>query len=352
MKKKEAIIDIWRESFSDSDEYLDMFFSKVYHDEDALVLKDNGEIVSSMLLQRYAMNFHGAVVPISYVCGAATRKSRRGTGCMCHLMHDALKNSYARGDVFSVLIPANEWLFHYYEKFGYSPACYINVERYTSEHTFRHSGGYGQVLDVGTDDAYAFFNDCMMRRNCCVQHTEEQYSQILMDNSVDGGAVIAVADNDGVIAAMAFAVPTDTSEVKVKDVLARDTDSRNAVLGFVHDTFPGSSITVWGWYHDVPGALLARGMVRVVDVRKALEIIAHQYPKMKGVFTIHDGCIESNNHTFRMRDGVVEVEDGRLVKPDYDIDIEVFSSLLFGNDETRTLLDFPAVRPFISLMLD
>lgn len=350
--KKDAIIDIWRESFSDSDQYLDMFFSEVYRDDDALVLKEDGEIVSSMLLQRYAMTFHGAVVPVSYICGAATRRAQRGHGCMCRLMHDALKSSYARGDVFSTLIPANEWLFHYYERFGYSPACYINVERYTSEHTFRYSGKYGQIFNVDSPEAYAFFNDCMMQRNCCVQHTQEQYSHILMDNSLDGGTVIAIADKSGELMAMAFAVPTDTDEVKVKDVLSRDTDSRNAVLSLVHDTFHGSSITVWGWYDEVAGALLARGMIRVVNVRKALDVLAHRYPKMKGVFTIHDDCIESNNHTFRLHDGVVEIIDGSQEESDYDVDIEVFSSLLFGNYETRSLLDFPAVRPFISLMLD
>ena len=37
---------------------------------------------------------------------------------------------------------------------------------------------------------------------------------------------------------------------------------------------------------------------------------------------------------------------------DYDVDIEVLTSMVFGNDVTRKILDFPATRPFISLMLD
>ena len=71
-------IVLWRECFDDTDQYVDMFFSEVYRDEDALVLEEEGRIVSSMMLQRYTMNFHGVTSSVSYVCGAATAKSLRG----------------------------------------------------------------------------------------------------------------------------------------------------------------------------------------------------------------------------------------------------------------------------------
>lgn len=59
MKKKDAVLKLWRECFDDSDQYVDMFFSEVYRDDDALLLEQDNRPISSMLLQRYAMNFHG-----------------------------------------------------------------------------------------------------------------------------------------------------------------------------------------------------------------------------------------------------------------------------------------------------
>lgn len=75
MNKKDAVKKIWRESFDDSEQYVDMFFSRIYRDDDAMLLVDNGIPSSSLLLQRYAMNFHGVTVSIGYVCGAATIKA-------------------------------------------------------------------------------------------------------------------------------------------------------------------------------------------------------------------------------------------------------------------------------------
>ena len=82
MKKKDIVLKLWRECFDDSDQFVDMFFSRVYRDEDALVLDKDGRVVSSMLLQRYSMNFHGVTLPVSYICGAATAPEMRAHGYM------------------------------------------------------------------------------------------------------------------------------------------------------------------------------------------------------------------------------------------------------------------------------
>jgi hypothetical protein len=351
MNKKDAVKKIWRESFDDSEQYVDMFFSRIYRDDDAMLLVDNGIPSSSLLLQRYAMNFHGVTVSIGYVCGAATIKDARCHGLMHRLMSDALRESYRRGDVLCSLIPANEWLFHYYGHQGFSPVFYVDVERYTSMHTFRHSGKYFRFEDIDSDDAYDFFNTMMRQRPCCVQHSREQYDWILMDNSIDSGTVLGIVDGMDNIAALAFVVSHDGIAL-VKDVLAVDNDARDAILEEIHNLYADMPVTVLGYYTPGREELVARGMARIVNAFRCLEIIASVYPRLKLVMRLCDSIVPENSHVYRIHDGLCEIDDDYEGQCDFDIDIEVLTSIIFGNDVTRRLLDFPATRPFISLMLD
>lgn len=351
MKKKDAVLKLWRECFNDSDQYVDMFFSEVYRDDDALLLEQDNRPISSMLLQRYAMNFHGVTISVSYVCGAATTRDSRDRGCMSALMREALRESYDRGDAFCTLIPANELLYHYYGHFCFSPVFYVDTERYTSAHTFRHHGVYERYDALDSHEAYSFFHRMMEQRRCTVQHTEEQYRYILMDNSADAGIVAAIADGAGEPVAMAFAVPVD-GEAVVKDVLAIDEDAREAVLDEVHREFADMPVTVYGYYNSDCGELQPRGMARIINAGKCLSIISAAYPKMRLALRLSDPVIEENNATFIISDGTCRRDGQYTGKLDYDIDIEVLTSIIFGNDVTRRILDFPAVRPFISLMLD
>ncbi len=351
MEKKDIVLSLWRECFNDSDQFIDMFFSQVYRDDDALLLEKNGRAVSSMLLQRYSMNFHGVTLPVSYICGAATAAYARAHGYMAELLDVGLNESYRRGDVFSSLIPASGWLFKYYEKAGFSPVFYNCVVHFTSAHPFHHVGDYRPYTDIGSDEAYGFFDMMMRMRPCCIQHTREQYHQIIMDNSLDGGNVIAISDADGRIVAMAFAVPDD-GEVKVKEVLASDNDARNGVLALVKDTFGGMSMTVLEYFS--PGIeRTVRGMARVVNVHRALSVLASAHDNLKLAVKVRDRLIEDNCHIYLVGAGKCVVNDSYNPDSlDYDIDVEVLTSMLFGNEVTERLLNFPAVRPYISLMLD
>ena len=351
MNKKEAIQQIWRECFNDSDQYVDMFFSTVYSDADAMTAEHDGVVVSSILLQRYAMNFHGVTCSVSYICGAATLKKWRGMGFMTGLVRRALRESFERGDLMCALIPAGPTLYRYYERLGFSPVFYADIEHYTSAHTFPHEGEYTLITDLDAEKVYEFFNSMMMRRPCTVQHTREQYDQILMDNSVSGGSVIGLSDLCGNIAALGFVVPVD-GEATVTDILACTPDAEEALLDEIRRRYAGDPMTVYGYYGGRDYNLDPRGMGRIVNMYECAGILANAYPGMRLAIRIHDSIIRENNHIYIIDGGSAVINDGYGGRLDYDDDMEVFTSIVFGNDVTRRLLDFPAVRPFMSLMLD
>lgn len=352
MTTKDTVKKIWTECFDDTPQWIEMFFSEVYRDEDAVTLSHDGLTVSSLMLQRYAMNFHGSVIPAGYICGAATLPQCREKGYMTRLLHDALHKCDERGDMICTLIPAGEALFRLYRHAGFSPAFYINLERYTSAHTFSHTKEYTQSRAIDTDENYALFSDLMMRRPCCVQHDRTRWHQIIMDNSIDGGTPIILVDSYGNGCAIAFTVPTDDDSVRITDLLAKDADSRLGALAVVREIYGNLPIEVYGYFDAPAGIETPRGSVRIVDVYRLLQLLADAYPELKANIKVNDGIITRNSHIYVIERGSVLINDGFRGTLDYDIDIEVLASIVFGNDVTRRLLGFPATRPFISLMLD
>lgn len=351
MTRKDTVRDIWTKCFDDTREWMDMFFSKIYRDDEAHTLEVDGRTVSSLMMRPYTMDFHNTSLPTSYIYGAATLQPWRDKGCMTQLITQSLRKGYDAGDVLCTLIPNNEPLFKYYERMGFSPVFYINLERYTSAHVFSPEGSYTRIDDVDSDEVYELFDRLMSERPCAIHHSRQQWSEIVADNAVDGGAIVAIADEVGTPVAVAVTVPTDEG-VKVADLLARDADSRLGALAMVRDIYGERPIEVLGYFNDPQGSATARGCARVVNALSLLEALAKAYPTLSMTLRLNDPLLLPNSHIYIIDRGTVLINDGFLGQLDYDIDVEVLASIIFGNDVTRRLLDFPAVRPFMSLMLD
>lgn len=383
---------LWRDSFNDTPDYLDYFFTEVYRDADAMVWRDGGKVVSALLLQPYTLNYFDTDVPIGYICGACTGHADRGKGFMSRMMRDTLCESHAKGQLLCALIPADAGLFAYYSRFGFADVMRMDVQRFTSVHRFRYEGDYITV-DNGEDivGLYAQFDKMMHMRPACVQHSLRQYRNILSDLYCDGGSVVALRDSvTGEVAAIAFAVPSAADgSVTVRDLLAWSDDSRNAVLAEVMRRYPGSMLTLWAYPGDkteakvvgtlsgadvddditsyytatefesrgTSGSMCPRGSMRIIDAMSILDILAKSHPDLKVNIRLHDDIISDNDFAFFIDRGEVTRVDpivygGRNGFYDYDVDICVLTSMLFGNSVTRDLLDIPTVSPFISLMLD
>ncbi|MCI8667975.1 MAG: GNAT family N-acetyltransferase [Lachnospiraceae bacterium] len=117
---------LWKEVFGDSDEYLDIFFSRVYKEKNTLVRCIDGKPAAALYMIPYEICINGKKHILQYLYALATKAEYRRKGIMTELIHQAHKIGKKRGYVSSVLIPACQELYAFYQQLGYNIAYYQN----------------------------------------------------------------------------------------------------------------------------------------------------------------------------------------------------------------------------------
>ena len=93
---------LWQTVFHDSDEYVRMFFDRVYQPENTFVIEQEGRGVVAMLQAvPYGVKINSAILPCAYVCGVCTHPSERGKGYMKVLLREAMHAMRKRGFALS-----------------------------------------------------------------------------------------------------------------------------------------------------------------------------------------------------------------------------------------------------------
>ena len=358
MSKRDDIIKIWQESFNDSREYVSMYFERVYRDDEALTLTDTqGATVSSLLLQHFDMSLRGVECPVSYIAGAATRRSQRGKGYMSELMRTALRASAERGDMLCALIPARSALYYFYSRFGFSTVFFTKEQRFTALHSFPVEGEYHEMEHPAADDVWEAFDRFQHERECYILHTRRDLDNIQADLESDGGdfVVMAVDDEDRGprIVSMAWAVKRDDL-LLVTDVMGESVDARTAALRALRNRYAGGPVLLYGRPADtLGGRRRPRGMARVVNAGLLLQAMAATNPKWESRIRVADPLLpEVNAHTYIIKGGECDIDDSYAGRLDLDIPIDVLADIAFSSTEIGEVMRFPSLRPMISLMLD
>lgn len=110
---------LWAEVFDEAEKAVDLFFDKTQDFIHGYLAEKNGEPVSALYLLDGSVNGKKA----HYLCGAATKSNHRRRGIMGGLLEYSLTDAKNRGDVYSLLYPANSGLYNFYAKFGYTARC-------------------------------------------------------------------------------------------------------------------------------------------------------------------------------------------------------------------------------------
>lgn len=353
MSKKDEIKRLWKECFGDSPEYIDMYFSRIYSEESTLTAQnDEGRTVSMLQLMNYNMLFCNKQTELCYIGGAATARKCRGQGHMTRLMIAALDQAADRGAMMCALIPAHGWLYFFFERFGFSNVYLTDRQCYTSFHPFATEATYHSVTDNYAPEVIDAFDRYERLRPGGVIHSRRDFLNILDDLSFrDNGTFVAVGRAETPVAGMAWGF--DNGEfIQVNELLGIDHDARTGALQALRSHFPGRPFTVLAPADDHTGRQLRpRGMGRIVNVKKCLDLIAENDPDWRCRIRVTDPLLEHNSHIFNVANGICSITDTSPARLDFDVSIDVFTRIVFSSPATGAMLGFPSRRTHIALML-
>lgn len=320
--EKQQVMDLWRTSFDDSEEFIKLYFDRVYNKENTLVIEKNGQVVSSLQMLPYTMTYYGTEISVSYIYGACTLPSERGQGLMKQLFLQAFEKMKYYDVAITVVIPAEGWLFDFYRQLGYTEAFDYSKEYYTRPYKTVWEPNLTVVPPTvpSMKSLYTFFDRNLRKRTCCMLHTYDDFVTILRDLELAGGEMLTAIDDQEQPVGMAFVLPPRLDEGgsdiekyvpireilydndRIKSLLLQEATLQNQVKKAVIRT-PSNGPDIF-----------PLGMARVMDTHRLI----HHWA------STHD-------NTALTIEGMEKMEIRSL---------------------TRLLLDYPAREAYMSLMLD
>lgn len=343
---KQQIRSLYDASFPEDLKWNDWYFDKICQDANVHFLEKEDRIVSCLVMDKYAFDYHGTNLPLGYISGACTTPYSRHKGYMSELMVDTLGDAYDQGLAFAGLIPAHDRLYFFYDKFGFSTVVYIDCERYTSVHRFERDDNY-----TPCEPTYQTFAALERLTKCNIVHSHSDYEAICGDIAHDGGVITAVSDHAGNPAAMAFCVQHG-AEAEVRALYAVNDIAAEYALSLAKEHYPYMPMVVWAPPSHRKASLRARGMMRIINVSTVLSALAFSHPKLSQTIKVTDKLLPQNNHTYIIKGGRCSIDDVSPKRPDLDVKINTLTSLLFSSERIGDIFGLPTRHPMMPLMLD
>lgn len=349
---KEEVKILWKLCFEDNEEFTNLYFTMRYKDEINLAIKENGEVISALQMIPYPMTYCNQIIPTSYISGACTHPEFRAKGTMKQLLAEAFQKMYDENVLLTTLIPAEEWLFGYYNKTGYAPVFDYSTELVNTK-SLSPSDEYNIIYSNDFhSEVFAYFNQKMMERPVCLQHTEEDFKVILADLKLGDGKLFIAQTGSG-ICGLAICV-LESKALHVMELFAENNSIKDTLLSCAAKEMHTTEIKLIVPPRFIDSRKL--GMARIINAEDMLQIYAMIYPKLNISLKLVDPIIEANNGYFDISHGIVKrsstKQSGDKIN---EVTIQQLTQALLGYKTAElpdALSSFATKNPYMSLMLN
>ena len=264
-----------------------------------MLAEEGSKAIGHLQFPQLTLSLGEETLPAGYVVAVCTHPDHRGKGIMRPLLHEALRREKARGDVVSVLLPAEDWLYRYSTSVGgYAPVVnrarsnrredalreedpavtasslvdyLLRVEASQQEPSLLHSRAFWEVI---TED---------------FEQEEDLALQIHRTESslIDGALFLVKGESELLVQALYGMRP-------VREELLTEV-ARSSALPLSYLLRPSEG-----------GIPEARAMMRVLDAPRFLEALVKYYPELGLSFTYRDELFPENDGDYLISAGKVE----------------------------------------------
>ena len=304
MKDIEQLKSLWKSLFGDTEAFISLFFHEVVREENIRVLEEKGRILSALYMLPYPFRIWNQEVTASYISGAGTLPEAQGRGLMRRLLIDSFKEMERRQIPLSILIPAEPWLYGFYEKSGYATVFAYNQQVYPpKEQRFWEKGfsckedGVRLVedslqqredslryrkdgLQCGEDDlqysenglkygedailleqysisdlgdsflqkredlmgaCFSYFDQRLRERNACILHFYTNFRTIVHDYAISDGKIWVALNSEHIPVGIIFTVPAGGSSFVAKELVADSEEVKEVLLRTALNHYHASS---------------------------------------------------------------------------------------------------------------
>lgn len=227
----EGLKEIWKLSFGDEDRFIDLYFQNRDWSSETAVLQTDGRIVSMQtLIPVSMMGEDGEKCSAAMLYAVATHPDHQKRGYADQLIEFANQTLLAEGRGATVLVPATEELFRFYEKRGYQRGFYVREALLTGEEIEKWKGVDGSSCRISTVEAgeYNRLRRTLLRGQ---QYLDYREAEILFQKKIAqmSGADLYVLEH-GDARGCAYAERISQEEVIVKELLIPEHSLIPAVL--------------------------------------------------------------------------------------------------------------------------
>ena len=124
----DAVLALWKRCFPGDEAFTQWFFENQYNPAVTLLDEEDGRLCSMLQMLPYQLRDARGVRPVTYIYGACTAPECRRQHRMDRLLMHSFALDRQAGRAASILIPQEEWLFGFYDQFGYQTAFSVDTE--------------------------------------------------------------------------------------------------------------------------------------------------------------------------------------------------------------------------------
>ena len=336
---KKLIRQLWEDSLSYTDRFMDWYFERAYYPEDTLIEEAGSMVFSSTTIMPQKLNISGFEASCAYICGEAVPPEYRREPDERARLGGVLNEVAQRNCLLSIVVPSS---YKFYEKYGWRTA--YSYKQYSIKPSdlpaYEVRGPITRVKAVSEktiSDMNDIYMNYMSDKNAYALRSPKMWSLILEDLQQNfGGKCIIVKNTRGENVGYMLYVVRDR-RMGVYEFAYKTRDAYESIMGFIraHEN-QIDSVEIKAPANDLSHLDFCDrrdavrycpfAMARITDAEKALSIAS---AKLEDSFNIQivDRQLERNNGSFKLAGAETEETDEAA---DVITDIGTLTQLFMG----------------------